>query len=85
MVEVYGRREDGTLWFIGYAETKPGAEWCDLHVPLSVTGSFKSVEWSAAHAAWIIALENKAIESAAVTQEKPSAPTAAYDEGGAVV
>ncbi len=29
MIEVYGRREDGTLWFIGYAETKPGAEWCD--------------------------------------------------------
>ena len=62
MVEVYGRREDGTLWFIGYAETKPGAEWCDQHVS-SVTGSFKSVEWSAVHAAWIIdmnALGNKA-------------------------
>jgi hypothetical protein len=68
MVEVYGRREDGTLWFIGYADTKPGAEWCDLHVS-SVTGSSKPVEWSAVHAAWIIdlnALENKAIESAAV-------------------
>ena len=61
MVEVYGRREDGRLWFIGYAETKPGAEWCGQHVS-SVTGSFKSVEWSAVHAAWIIdmsALENK--------------------------
>jgi hypothetical protein len=71
MVEVYGRREDGTLWFIGYAETKPGAEWCDQHVS-SVMGSFKSVEWSAVHAAWIIdmnALENKAIESAAVGEE----------------
>ena len=68
MVEVYGRHEDGTLWFIGYAETKPGAEWCDQHVS-SVTGSFKSVEWSAVHAAWIVdlnALENKAIGSAAV-------------------
>jgi hypothetical protein len=63
MVEVYGRREDGTLWFIGYAETKPGAEWCDQHVS-SVMGSFKSVEWSAVHAAWIIDM-NKAIESAA--------------------
>jgi hypothetical protein len=70
MVEVYGRREDGTLWFIGYAETKPGAEWCDLHVS---TGSFKSVEWSAVHAAWIIdmvALENKAIESATGARDK---------------
>jgi hypothetical protein len=68
MVEVHGRREDRTLWFIGYAETKPGAEWCDQHVS-SVTGSFKSVEWSAVHAAWIVdlnALENKAIGSAAV-------------------
>jgi len=37
-------------------------------------GSFKSVEWSAAHAAWIIdmnALENKAIERAVVTEEEP--------------
>jgi hypothetical protein len=69
MVEVYGRREDGTLWFIGYAETKPGAEWCDQHVS-SVMGSFNSVEWSAVHAAWIIALEKKAIESAAVDDEE---------------
>jgi|GraSoi_2013_40cm_1033754.scaffolds.fasta_scaffold63415_2 hypothetical protein len=40
----------------------------------SVVGSFKSVEWSAAHAAWIIdmnALENKAIERAVVTEEEP--------------
>jgi hypothetical protein len=39
----------------------------------SVTGSFKSVEWSAVHAAWIIdmnALENKAIESAAGARDK---------------
>jgi hypothetical protein len=66
MVEVYGRREDGGLWFIGYAETKPGAAWCDQHVS-SVTGSFKSVEWSAVHAAWIMNmnLQNKAIAPAA--------------------
>jgi hypothetical protein len=76
MVEVYGRREDGTLWFIGYAETKPGAEWCDQHVS-SVMGSFKSVEWSAVHAAWIVdmnALEN------VVTEEEPPAPTAQRDD-----
>jgi hypothetical protein len=49
------------LWFIDYAETKPGAEWCGQHVS-SVAGSFKSVAWSAVHAAWIIdmnALENE--------------------------
>src|SRR5260370_620656 len=40
----------------------------------SVVGAFKAVEWSAAHAAWIIdmnALENKAIERAVVTEEEP--------------
>jgi hypothetical protein len=73
VVEVYGRREDGTLWFIGYAEMKPGAEWWDQHV--SSVGSFKSVEWSAEHAAWIIDMER-----AVVTEKEPPAPAAQRDD-----
>ena len=76
MVEVYGRRFEGDrLWWIGYAEAKPDKAWCEGHLS-NLMGSFKSVEWSAVHAAWIIdmnALENKAIESAAVGEEEPAA------------